>query len=260
MILRDATPADVARVATLHAERISDGFLSSLGEPFLCRLYKRMLHSQDCHCVVMASTEQPQVVFGFAAAAESTSRFYRRFLVRDGVVAGVRAFPVLVRSLPRMWETLKYPFSDSDARMQRVPSARAGMQGGKGSVGISSSLLTSTGNFSSRDLSEEISRALSSPGEKTRQRARRSGGTSYVLPAAEILSVAVAPEWQGQGIGAKLIGNLQEKLEGRRVSGAKVVTSADNLGAQRMYQKCGFEIVHRFELHRGTESVVLAWT
>ena len=48
-------------------------------------------------------------IVAFCAAAENVGRLYREFMVRDGLAAGVRSAPRLVRSLPHVVETLRYP-------------------------------------------------------------------------------------------------------------------------------------------------------
>jgi ribosomal protein S18 acetylase RimI-like enzyme len=108
--IRLATTDDVARIAQLHATRIGTGFLSSLGERFLRRLYRRAVLSPDAFVLV---TGDPPVD-GFAAVALSTGRLYRSFVVRDGIVAGVEAAPGLLRTPRRTWETLRYPASAVD--------------------------------------------------------------------------------------------------------------------------------------------------
>jgi ribosomal protein S18 acetylase RimI-like enzyme len=108
--VRSARPSDLGAVAALHADRIDEGFLSSLGPGFLRRLYRRVLRRSDGFVLVAtgdASTGAP--VLGFVAGVGSVGALYRSFLVRDGVVAGVLAAPRLVRAVPRALETLRYP-------------------------------------------------------------------------------------------------------------------------------------------------------
>ena len=104
--VRPATPADAARIAELHASRISEGFLTSLGPRFLTRLYRRVARSPRAFAVVV--TDHGRVV-AFAAASDDVSRFYKEFIVRDGVIAGLGSAPRVVRSIPRVLETLRYP-------------------------------------------------------------------------------------------------------------------------------------------------------
>lgn len=131
MIVRPATDADLSQVADLHASRISEGFLSSLGVPFLARLYRRVLASADSFVLVADHGTVPTV--GFVAGVADVGGLYRRFLIRDGLVAGVRAAPRLVRSLPRVLETLRYPTSASGLPDAEILAVAVGADmGGQG--------------------------------------------------------------------------------------------------------------------------------
>jgi len=101
-----ATRADAPRLAELHAARISEGFLPVLGEGFLMRLYRRIVASDDAFACV-AHTRGPAV--GFCAVALDVGALYRRFVMRDGIVAGALAAPQLARHARRVVETLRYP-------------------------------------------------------------------------------------------------------------------------------------------------------
>ncbi len=104
--IRFATADDAARLADMHARRISEGFLSSLGPSFLVRLYRRIVRSPRAFAVV---AEDGAGVVAFCAAAENVGRLYREFMVRDGIVAGVTSAPKLVRAIPHVMQTLRYP-------------------------------------------------------------------------------------------------------------------------------------------------------
>src|SRR5437763_14513655 len=92
---RRATLDDVDAIVGLHAGRIADGFLVSLGRPFLRRLYHRMVRAPRAFVLVVDDDEG---LAGFVAAAEHTGAFYRDFLRHDGVVAGLCAMRGIVRS------------------------------------------------------------------------------------------------------------------------------------------------------------------
>jgi ribosomal protein S18 acetylase RimI-like enzyme len=105
-VVRPGTDDDVARAAELHTARITEGFLPTLGPRFLRRLYRRIVRSPDAFLLVAVDDG---AVVGFVAGATDVGRLYRAFLVRDSVVAGAVAAPRLVRSAPRVLETLRYP-------------------------------------------------------------------------------------------------------------------------------------------------------
>jgi ribosomal protein S18 acetylase RimI-like enzyme len=190
-VIRPATVDDAARVASLHAGAIPDGFLSTLGPRFLRRLYARAARSPHSFVLVADSGSG---VEGFVAAVERTSAFYRDFVVRDGLVAGLAAVPHLVRAPRRVWETLRYGTGRQDG-----------------------------------------------------------------LPAAEILSVAVAPGARGRGLGRALVDAAIAELTRRGVPGARVVTAVGNTAAMRAYVGAGFRPHGRLEVHAGTPQELLVW-
>lgn len=191
MTLRPAVHTDLDLIARLHAQQITEGFLTSLGTPFLRRLYARVLRSDDAFILV---DEIDGEVSGFVAGVTHLATLYRRFIIRDGAVAAVRGAPHLFRSLPRVLETLRYPAATS------------------------------------------------------------------ALPAAEILSVAVAAHHGGRGVGTTLVRAAIDEFRHRQIGAAKVVTTADNSRALAMYRACGFVSASDVEVHSGRSSEVLVWT
>ena len=100
------TPADAAAIAALHAEAISIGFLVVLGEPFLEQLYRRVAgHDRS---FVFVHADPSKGIDGFVAVAEDTGRLYREFMVHDGLRAGWRAAPAVLRHPWKVLETLRY--------------------------------------------------------------------------------------------------------------------------------------------------------
>jgi ribosomal protein S18 acetylase RimI-like enzyme len=154
MTVRAARPDDVAAIAGLHADRIREGFLSSLGTAFLRRLYRRVLVSADGFVLVAtgpASAEAP--VIGFVAGVASVGALYRRFIMRDGLVAGAVAAPRLVRAVPRVVETLRYPAATADlpdAEILAVAVAADATGGGIGRALVHAA----TAEFSRRGITE----------------------------------------------------------------------------------------------------------
>ncbi len=110
--VKEATRTDVDIVAALHIAAIHEGFLATLGARFLRHLYARIVESP--HGFLLVAQTQPDPgrgpvqVSGFVAGAVSVRRLYREFLLHDGLVATVTSAPQLVRSLPRVFETLRY--------------------------------------------------------------------------------------------------------------------------------------------------------
>ncbi|HMK63725.1 MAG TPA: hypothetical protein VK386_08915, partial [Acidimicrobiales bacterium] len=69
--LRPACQADASAIAALHANSITEGFLSSLGERFLRRLYRRMMASRQS---VVLVAQGPEAVVGFVAGSLEVSK------------------------------------------------------------------------------------------------------------------------------------------------------------------------------------------
>jgi len=187
--LRRGAPSDAAAVAAMHHELIAEGFLSSLGQRFLRRLYRRVALSDDAFVLVAEADATP---VGFIAGAVSLGRLYRRFAARDAVVVVLGSLPRLVAAWRRALETLRH--GDEPA---------------------------------------------GSPG------------------AAELLSVAVRPQWRGRGVGARLVTGFLAEVAGRGADASRVVVGADNAAAIAMYRRAGFVPARTFELHRGTTSLLM---
>jgi ribosomal protein S18 acetylase RimI-like enzyme len=111
MTVRFATEADAGAVAALHADRITDGFLTTLGPAFLARLYRRIARSSRAFIVVMddpGSSDERGRICGFVAVADDTGALYREFLLHDAPAAAVTAVGGIVRAPTAVWETLRY--------------------------------------------------------------------------------------------------------------------------------------------------------
>jgi ribosomal protein S18 acetylase RimI-like enzyme len=111
VIVRPALAQDARRVAELHVTRITTGFLARLGPRFLHLLYRRAATSP--HAFVLVAEDHDHVA-GFVAGAAHVGRFYRSFLLRDGLAAAVVAAPRLARSPRKVVETLRYPATTSE--------------------------------------------------------------------------------------------------------------------------------------------------
>lgn len=104
-VVRAGTLGDVPAVARLHSEGIPQGFLVTLGQRFLARLYRRVIRSDRAFLLV---TADDLGITGFVAVTEDTHDFYREFLVRDGAPAAAAAAPAVARAPRHVWETLHY--------------------------------------------------------------------------------------------------------------------------------------------------------
>lgn len=70
-------------------------------------------------------------------------------------------------------------------------------------------------------------------------------GMMCVLPLADVQTIAVAPEAQGQGLGAQLLAEIETEARRRGAESLLLEVRADNPGAQRLYLRTGFEEIRR---------------
>jgi ribosomal protein S18 acetylase RimI-like enzyme len=184
-----ARPADGRAVAQLHSTGIAEGFLSSLGTPFLARLYRAMARSSDA---VLLLTRVDGEVVGFVAGSARPGRFYRWFLRTNAPSAALALLPRALhpRVFFRMMETLR------QVRSNRGDDA-----------------------------------------------------------AAELFAIAVSGSTRRGGIGAALVGRLEQELVEDGVDELTVVVGASNAGARAFYERLGFSDPDPIQVHRGELSV-----
>ena len=103
--IRIGDPLDASFAASLHANLIPEGFLSSLGEGLLRRLYRRVTRSPGSFLLVAECGDEGA---GFLAGTVALGRLYREFALRDGVAAAARAARRLLVSWPQAIETLRH--------------------------------------------------------------------------------------------------------------------------------------------------------
>jgi ribosomal protein S18 acetylase RimI-like enzyme len=84
---------------------------------------------------------------------------------------------------------------------------------------------------------------------------RHGAGTSG--EGAELLAIAVSPAARGRGAGRLLVQEFVAEVTRRGLDTAHVVVAADNGTAVALYRRAGFRTVQRFELHAGTESLLM---
>jgi len=105
LIIRAGVDTDAGLAARLHAEQITEGFLSSLGPRFLGLLYRRVIRWPRSFLLV---AEEDGLVVGHAAATEDVGGLYRQFLRHEGPAAAAVAAPALARRWRSALETLRY--------------------------------------------------------------------------------------------------------------------------------------------------------
>ncbi|MHC4151251.1 MAG: GNAT family N-acetyltransferase [Planctomycetota bacterium] len=80
------------------------------------------------------------------------------------------------------------------------------------------------------------------------------------LPSAELLSILIIPEIRRQGLGSLLVRKGFERCLELGLKSVKVLVSVENTSANRLYQKCGFELVNQIDSHGVKSNIYIAQT
>lgn len=80
------------------------------------------------------------------------------------------------------------------------------------------------------------------------------------LPKAELLSIVVADESQGKGLGGQLLQKGLAECAKRGIEKVKVLVGADNKPANKFYLKCGFELVGQIDSHGVVSNIYVVKT
>jgi glycosyltransferase involved in cell wall biosynthesis/ribosomal protein S18 acetylase RimI-like enzyme len=136
--LRRARADDASALARMHRERMPEGFLSTLGQPFLTRVYRALIAHKSSAAFV---AEEHGHVVGFATGVASPRAFARRFLIRHGVPAGILAAPVLARpaALRKLAETAAH--ADRGAPRREAEIVSVAVEDGHDGAGIGGRLV-----------------------------------------------------------------------------------------------------------------------
>ena len=66
-----------------------------------------------------------------------------------------------------------------------------------------------------------------------------------VLPLADVQTIAVIPEYEGRGIGTHLLRTMVARAIDQSATDLLLEVRADNPRAQGLYERHGFEVIHR---------------
>jgi len=80
------------------------------------------------------------------------------------------------------------------------------------------------------------------------------------LPDAELLPIVVAPQGRGKGIAKQLVGAGFQECRKRGIDKVKVLVAVQNEMANKLYLKCGFELVAQIENHGILSNIYVAET
>lgn len=76
----------------------------------------------------------------------------------------------------------------------------------------------------------------------------------------EILNIAVAPEWRGQGLGTRLLGHVLQEADKLGINHGYLEVRAGNVPAKRLYARHGFAVVgtrKRYYSDTGEDALVM---
>jgi ribosomal protein S18 acetylase RimI-like enzyme len=113
--IRLGTQEDAAAASFLHSSRITEGFLPTLGPRFLKRLYRRIALDRDSFLMV---AEKDGEILAMASCTSDLGHLYKTFILHDGLIAAAGALLPILRSLPRVFETLRYPSNDDSQKLK----------------------------------------------------------------------------------------------------------------------------------------------
>ena len=121
------TDEQIAAVARMHVTEVSEGFLSSLGEPVLRLLYRHLAASPHSVLILAVSYDDtagqdaPGRAVGYICGTLDTSALYREFLRARWPAALRVLLPRLLRPrrIRKAVETLRYPAA-SDAALPKA--------------------------------------------------------------------------------------------------------------------------------------------
>ncbi|WP_069473692.1 GNAT family N-acetyltransferase [Candidatus Marithrix sp. Canyon 246] len=112
-------------IARLHIQRITEGFLSSLGIKFLTILYKGISNAQNSGIFVAVSEENNSLVLGFISYTNNVKKCYINVIKRHFVSLSLTIFPniVNIKILKKILETLFYPFFHKPQKIEKHNNA-----------------------------------------------------------------------------------------------------------------------------------------
>ena len=123
-------------------------------------------------------------------------------------------------------------------------------------------------SFFERDLANEHSTYVVLEligGDAGTQRAELAGYAGYWLleDEANLMNIAIAPAWQGRGLGEHLVLATLARMQAEGASLCTLEVRIGNVRAQALYRKLGFEVTgrrKRYYQDNGEDALLLART
>ena len=81
-----------------------------------------------------------------------------------------------------------------------------------------------------------------------------------ILDEADVNNIAVDSAWQNKGIGTALMSDMIEECKGRGIASITLEVGANNIVAQKLYEKLGFRQEGiRKKYYNNTEDAIIMW-
>jgi ribosomal protein S18 acetylase RimI-like enzyme len=183
--------SDYRAIASLHCDHINQGFLATLGVPFLTLLYEAI--DKDSESVLLVERVDQSVV-GFVTGTRGLGRIYKQLILKP------------LRLIYALKSCLLSP-----SKMYKI---------------IEVLLISKDSNISSD------------------------------FPKQELLSIVVAPAYQGGGRAENLFNALCSHFRKEGASSFNIVVGSNLDRAHAFYIKMGSVPVKEIQVHKGADSVV----
>lgn len=193
-LIRPMQDDDAAAVARIHAESITEGFLTRLGQRFLRQLYLGIARDEGSQILVAGARHE---VVGFCAYSRDVSAMYRRIL-------RLRIFRLAWASLPRSlnpWvikqvlDTLRYPGKQSAKALPPAEILSIAVGAKARGTGVGKKLLHRVLEVARRDGQREV-KVLAGAKLEGANRFYRACGfnlAAEIVQHGEVLRVYVKP-------------------------------------------------------------------
>lgn len=120
-MVRKANISDVSAIAHIHFLQLNSDFLSSLGESFLCYLYKVFV--EDKELIVLVCEERGEIL-GFITGSRNFDENYKKIVVRNFfkfsllvITASFKDFNILKNIFETIFYTKKQPVTSIKAEL-----------------------------------------------------------------------------------------------------------------------------------------------
>lgn len=155
VLVRHMREDDAAQVAALHADTITEGFLTRLGRRFLRQLYLGI--ARDPQSAVFVA-EQDGSVAGFCAYSRDVSAMYRRVLGTCWARLAWAALPAALspRVLREVFETLRYPRKQAALRLPRPEILSIGVSSAARGGGVGRRLVEAAVDRARADSEQQL--------------------------------------------------------------------------------------------------------